>query len=125
MTDKATEFVAGLKDETKKVLSIADIENATDVEYFEIEAWGGIVRIGSLTADDFIEWQEANEGPAKRTAGLRLIVKSLVDEQNTRIGTDKHIELFKKKSVAMTEKVVSAIVKLNGLKVKGDAAKND
>ena len=118
------EFVDGLKAETRKVMSIADITSAEDVEYAEIEAWGGIVRIGSLTADDFIEWQESNDSPAKRTAGLRLIVKSLVDEQNNRIGTDKHIELFKKKSVAMTEKVVAAIVKLNGLKVKG-AEKNE
>lgn len=110
----------------RKVMSMADIAAADDVEYFDIEAWGGIVRIGSLDANAFITWQEENDGPAKRTAGLRLIVDSLVDEQNNRIGTDKHLEMLKKKSVKMTEKVVTEIVRLNGLKVKGtDSTKND
>jgi len=130
----------------KTFLSIEDIDAAKDEEYSEIEAWGGVALAGSLMAEDFIEWQEANEGPAKRNTGLRLITKSLCGRSaqcpacngsvngaskvkheglHPRIGTDKHIEIFKKKSVKMTEKVVAEIVKLNGLKVKGAEAKND
>lgn len=129
----------------KKFLSIDEVNTSKDEEYFEIEVWGGIFLAGSLTADDFILWQEANEGPAKRTAGLRLIVDSMCGPLagcpacegalhngvahkgvHPRTGSDKHLEIYKKKSVAMTEKVVAAIVKLNGLKVKGaDSPKND
>lgn len=132
-------------DVAKKFLSVADIESAKDEEYSEVEAWGGTFIAGSLTADDFIEWQEANEGPAKRTAGLRLITRSMCGPlpgcpacdgkpgkevkhvgEHTRIGTDKHIEMLKQKSVKATEKVVGEIVRLNGLKVKGaDSPKND
>jgi hypothetical protein len=127
---------------TKKFLSIDEVNTAKDEEYFEIEVWGGIFLAGSLTADDFIEWQEANEGPAKRTAGLRLIVDSMCGSLSgcpacsgtdgalhkglhPRTGNDKHLEIYKKKSVAQTEKVVGAIVKLNGLKTKGSETKND
>ncbi len=126
----------------KKILSVSDIEGAVDEKYSEIEAWGGVFLAGSLMAEDFIEWTEANDSPAKRTAGIRLITKSMCGPSATcpacndgsdvhvgihvRVGTDKHIEVFKRKSVAETEKVVKAIVKLNGLNVKGvDAPKND
>lgn len=109
----------------KKVLSMEEFLAINDEEFFEVPVGNDVLLIGSLTADDFIEWQEANEGPAKRTAGLRLIVKSMVNKEHQRVGTDRHLELLKKKSVKVTEQVVKAIVKLNGLSVKGEGdAKN-
>jgi hypothetical protein len=110
-----------------KILSIDDIEASVDVEYALVDGFkpGEKFRIQSLTAGDLIEWSEANEGEAKRTAGLRLIVKSLVDTDGKRIAGDKHIELFRKKSHKVTERIVKDILKLNDMKVKAGDAKND
>ena len=111
-----------------KIVSIADIEADDDVEYATIPAFkeGEFFRIKSLTAGDMIEWSEANEGEAKRTAGLRLIIKSLVDEDGKRIANDSHLALFRKKSHKRTEDIVKAILKLNGMNVKGaEEAKKD
>ena len=105
--------------------SVDDMLAAPDVEYAEVEGWNGLIRIGSLTAGDMIEWSEANEGEAKRTAGLRLIVKSLVNSEGKRIGTDKHIPLLRAKSHKVTESVVKAILKLNGFVVKDETTKKD
>lgn len=110
-------------------LSMDDVLTANDVEYAEIEGFtkeGKKFRVQSLTAGDLIEWSEANEGEAKRTAGLRLIVKSLVDASGKRIADDTHIAVFRKKAHKVTERIVREILKLNGMTVKQDAdAKKD
>ncbi len=64
--------------EDDQIDSMADILDAKDVEYATIEGFtkDKPFRIGTLSAGDLIEWSEANEGEAKRTAGLRLICKS-------------------------------------------------
>lgn len=111
-----------------KILSMADIEAANDIEYAEIPGFktGEIFRIRSLDAGALITWSESNEGEAKRTAGLRLIVQSLVDGNGARIADDTHIALFRKKSHKVTERIVREILKLNGMTVKQDAdAKKD
>src|SRR5262245_30465846 len=105
--------------------SVDDMLAAPDVEYAEVQGWNGIIRIGSLTAGDMIEWAEGNEGEAKRTAGLRLIVKSLVNSEGKRIGTEKHIPLLRQKSHKTTENIVKAILKLNGFNVKAPDEKKD
>jgi hypothetical protein len=110
----------------RKILSIADIESAQDIDFVEVEAWGAFVRLGSLTAGDMLDFVEANEGPAKRTAGLRLIVKSLVDDSGNRIGKLEHLEVFKKKDARTINKLIAEVLKLNGLTDKeGEKAKND
>jgi hypothetical protein len=111
----------------QKVLSMDDIMKADDVEYATIEGFkpGEVFRIQSLTAGDLIEWSEANEGEAKRTAGLRLIVKSLVNEEGKLIANDQHIAVLRRKSHKVTERVVKAILDLNGMTTKQeDKAKN-
>ena len=110
-----------------KFLSINEITTASDVQYAEVEVpeWKGTVRFGTLDAGELIDFVEATDGPAKRNAGLRLIIKSLVDEQGNRIGTDKHLEAFKKKSAKVCTRLVDEILKLNGLDAKGkDVPKN-
>src|SRR6478736_5601326 len=76
----------------KVVSSIDEITDINDVEYREIDGFkpGQRIRIGSLSAGDFIEWQEANDGEAKKTAGLRLLCKSLVgpEPSNIRYASD-------------------------------------
>lgn len=95
---------------------------ASAVEFAEVPGFkpGEIVRIGSVNAGDVIEWSEANEGEAKRTAGLRLICKSLVgpEPENVRYAnSDKNIEKFRAMRHKETERIVKAILKLNGMNV--------
>ena len=111
----------------EKILSIDDIIAADDKEFATIPGFkaGEVFRIQSLTAGDMIEWSEANEGEAKRTAGLRLIVKSLVDATGKRIATDEHIGTLRKKSHRVTEGIVKEILKLNGMTVKDGKKETD
>jgi len=114
--------------ENQKVLSMDDIMKADDVEYATIPGFkdGEVFRIQSLTAGDLIEWSEANEGEAKRTAGLRLITKSLVDADGKSIANDSHIAVLRRKSHKVTERIVKQILELNGMNVKQEGkAKND
>jgi hypothetical protein len=113
--------------EKKKLLGIDEIVEAQDIQFTEVEVpeWGGTIRLGSLDAGELINFIEANDGPAKRNAGLRLIIKSLVNEDNKRIGTDAHLEHFKKKNAKVCSRLVDEILKLNGLDAKGkDVPKN-
>lgn len=118
--------------QTKIYASMDEIEaGAKDaVEYREIEGFkpGEKFRIGSLDAGDLIEWSEANEGEAKRTAGLRLITKSLVGPAptNVRFADDpKNIAKFRKVPHKVAERIVEDILDLNGMKVKQqEAVKN-
>lgn len=107
------------------VETLEEIENTQDIEYTTVEGFtkDRPFRIGSLTAGDLIEWSEANEGEAKRTAGLRLIAKSLVNQKGERYASDeaKAIPLFRKKNHKVTERIVTDILKLNGMTVKKDA----
>jgi hypothetical protein len=104
---------------------------AEDVEFKTVAAWNqpngkpGFVRIASLTAADMIEFAESNEGPAKRTAGLRLLIKSLVNKKGDRIGRSDQLETFKKKNSRITSSIIDAILELNGLnkKAQEDAKK--
>lgn len=122
MTDKAS-----IATEDKIYGSMEEIlaSGASDVEYATVEGFkpGEKVRIGSVTAGDMIEWSEANEGEAKRTAGLRLICKSLVNAEGVRYANDdKNISKFRVMRHKETERIVREILKLNGMNVKQDAA---
>ncbi len=103
----------------------------SDVEYAEIEGFkpGEKVRIGSVTAGDIMEWSEASEGEAKKTAGLRLIIKSLVGPAPGNIRyADKaeNIQKFRAMRHKETERIVKEILELNGMNVKKQAeAKKD
>jgi hypothetical protein len=110
-----------------ELLSMAEITATNDIEYAIVPAWGGKkVRIASVTANDIIQWSEANEGEAKRTMGLRLITRSLVDKDGKRISGDHDIPMLRTKSHKITEAIVKAILKLNGMNVKAEeASKND
>ena len=107
----AMEIVKG----NKKILNVEEMMAADDIEYAEVEAFGGLVRIGSIDAGDMIEFVESNEGPAKRTAGLRMIIKSLVDVEGTRIGKPEDLQRWMRRSQRTCNNLVDAILKLNGL----------
>lgn len=106
--------------------SMADLDAGLEEEFTTIEGYkpGEKFRIGSVTAGDIIEWSEANEGEAKRTAGLRLITKSLVGPapDNVRYANDpKNIAKFRLMRHKETERIIRDIVKFNGMSVKGEA----
>lgn len=106
-------------------LSIDEVLSADDVKYLEyvVPEWSTKpIRLGSLSAGDLIEFVEANEGPAKKTAGLRLIIKSLVDGNGHRIGKDSHLDAFKNKDARVCNRLAEVILELNGLGEKAQAA---
>lgn len=113
--------------EQVQILGRADILATNDVEYALVDGFKPPqkFRIQSLTAGDLIEWSEANEGEAKRTAGLRLIVKSLVDDKGAVILKMEDIQMLRNKSHKVTERIVKEILKLNGMQVKETTVKND
>jgi len=104
-------------------------DGASEMEYSVVDGFkpGTKIRIGSVTAGDMISWSESNEGEAKRTAGLRLICKSLVNADGVRYADDdKNIAKFRAMRHKETERIVKEILKLNGMNVKqDDAAKKD
>lgn len=113
-------------------LSLSDMLDTDDIEYATVPAWKkpngaqGTVRIRSLTAGDMIQFVQTNEGPAKHTAGVRLIIKSVVDKHGNLMFKDDDLTKLKKRNSKITNSIVDAILKLNGLDKKTqDAAKND
>lgn len=104
-------------------------DGASEEQFAMVDGWregGPKIRIGSVSAGDIIAWQEASEGEAKKTAGLRLIIKSLVDMQGRRYATDKDILKLRQVRHSITERILGEIVTLNGMTKKQDKdAKND
>jgi hypothetical protein len=101
----------------EKILSMAEYLETDDVQYAVVPLPNGKgnLRFGSLSAGDMLDFIDSNEGPAKRTAGLRLIVQSMVDAEGKRIGSDKDLVGLKKKNAQITNKLVGEILKLNGM----------
>lgn len=111
----------------QKYLSIQDIDSTDTTVYKDVPAWGGMVRLASLSADEMIDYVEGNEGPGQRVAGIRLLVKSLVDDTGKRIGKEEHVEIFKKKDTLTMSRLVGEAMELNGIqrpKAVVDAIKN-
>lgn len=108
--------------------TLSELETANAVRYAEVEAYGKKrVVLGSVNSEDMIEWLEANDAE-KKEAGLRLLVKSVVevvkrDEDGTiveakRIPKDVRedwVERFRKKDARENGKVIREALKLNGL----------
>lgn len=113
-----------------KPQTMDDVFQGGDIEYKRIPGFasGKTIVIGSITAGDFVEWQESNDGPAKKNAGLKLIIRSLVDgipgtdpgATGKRIGTDAGLVKLKEMPIKHTERIIRAIIELNGLNAKAD-----
>ena len=126
-----SEKVVEMADHVEKIYgSLSEIVDAgaTVVEYRTIEGFkpNEKVRIGSVTADDMVQWTEAGEGEAKRVAGLRLICMSLVDKDGKRYAAQNEAESVKilgKVRHSVTERILKAILELNEMNVKGQGDK--
>jgi hypothetical protein len=110
---------------TRKILTIDDIFEVKDTRFLEIEVpeWGGSIRVAALSAGDMIDFVESNSGPAQKTAGIRLIILSLVDEQGNRIGKPEMIERFRKRDTRAMNRVVDALMELNDMNLSEKAIK--
>ena len=102
-----------------EMASFEELEAAEGVEYATIKAYGLTFEVGQVSSFDMIEWVESNEDPAKsREAGLRLLVKSLVDKNRQRIPKADHarmVKVFGNKSNLANGKVIAVILRLNGM----------
>jgi hypothetical protein len=112
------------------VFSLEQLKTANSTRYVEVEGYGGIIRLGTLRTADMIEWVESNEDATKsRFAGLRLLVKSIVDADGNRIPTEQfedYLEAFKNKDAKENGVLVGAALKLNGFdSASRQARKND
>jgi hypothetical protein len=122
--------------------SFAELRNANATRYDEPEVYGRKVAIGSVNSEDMIDWLESNDDPkSKREAGLRLIVKSVVEvvtrdsagnitevRRIPKEQRDEFMQIFREKDARENGLLVRACLKLNGLDraaAKQDAVKND
>ena len=104
----------------EKILSADDLAaEPVEIVKVELDDKGGVMFIGSLTADQFVEWQDARNATseAKRNAASQLIVDSLVkgEKDPTRIGTPEMLPFWRKVRVMKSERMLKAIFKLNGI----------
>ncbi len=103
----------------ERIVSLEDLSNdQVEIVKVPMDDKGGVMYIGSLSADDFIEWSEARESgeaEAKKNASALLIVRSLVKGATdpTRIGTPDMVVKLRKAKVSKTERLLKAILKLN------------
>lgn len=121
----------------EKVYSLEDIETGNATEFAKVPGFkaGEIFVIGTLSSADLIEWSEVVDPEKKRVAGLRLVVKSLVDGipgvHTRKDGTpctgeriipeteeDKYVQVFLKKDHKTGERIARAVLSLNGMLVK-------
>ena len=122
--------------QTPRVLSFDDIVTTDDVEYRDVPVknWPkvgetNIVRIGTCSAEDLIEWSEENEVDRK-SAGLRLLAKSMVDANNVRFASvpgavERLVKTLSKRSSNAINKLVQEALDLNQLTPESQAkAKN-
>jgi hypothetical protein len=119
----------------RKVLSFDQVKKADTFKYdFIPYGTEGDMKVGTVSSGDILQWIAENEDPdKKKTSGLNLIAKSIVNEQNERLPADEReafIEMLKTKDAKTNGTVVKAILKLNGLdgeaeKVTAAEVKND
>lgn len=117
--------------EVKTTLSLDALLAVDDAEYVDVPTpeWGGeghVTRFGSINADTMLNFFESTANETNREKALRLVVMSLVDEQNTRVAPDQidtFIAAFRKRRIRVMNRIIDAVRELNGLN--GVTLKND
>jgi len=106
--------------ETKKVASFDEIIKGKGTKYDTIDAYDLTIRLGSLSSADLLEWMGENEDSEKqKVAGLRILVKALVDAEGNRIPEEereKYVELFRHKDNADNNRVIHKVLEMHGLR---------
>jgi hypothetical protein len=116
----------------KQQLSFSEFIETPDTRYDEVETPRGIIKLGSVSSADILEWFDENDDPIKkRFAGLRLVVKSIVNPDGSRIPEDQReaaVAALAKHDSFENGRLAQACLVLNGLRAKmgkGALVKND
>ena len=103
------------------LLNKAQILEADDIltEEVDVPEWGGAVMVKGIIAKDRDQWEVtiAEQKEKKRPIDVRasLCAKSIVDEDGSRLFTDKEISILGQKSAVALERVFTVAMKLSGL----------
>jgi hypothetical protein len=136
MTTATAQPEATAPPEEEQLLGLEDFGPLDDTKYevIDVPEWKGKIRIGSLSAEDAVAWQETTQGDKQidKFAGLLLLVKSLVDKNGNRLyksdkdpASIKLFETFKKRNSEVCSRLVTRVRRLNGISWVGlDTAKN-
>lgn len=103
-----------------------ELLKADDTDYATVEVGvGHIVRLGSLSAAEMLQWITDQEDTEKaKTNGLVLVAKCLVDSEGKRYGKLDDVKALQTKQPKTVRKLVKAALALNDLNVKAET-KND
>lgn len=100
-----------------KYLNAESILAAEDFKYAEVECpeWGGTVRVRSLSGGQRAQiTQRVNDKQLDELDEL-LAVMACVDEDGSRIFTNKDIASLKKKSAAVVTRIAKKILEISGV----------
>lgn len=116
------------KNEAEEYATLDDLlQSGEKVDFDSVTVDGKTWHIGSLTAEDFIVWNEMRESGSegKKNAGALIILRSLVNKQGDRIGDDSKLPQARKMKLKLSETLLKHIFKLNGVSTRAeDAVKN-
>ena len=100
-----------------KYLNAESILAAEDFKYAEVDCpeWGGTVRVGSLSGGQRAQiTQRVNDKQLDELDEL-LAVMACVDEDGSRIFTNKDIASLKKKSAAVVTRIAKKVLEISGI----------
>lgn len=114
---------------SSEFLTAAEILNADDLEYTEIEVpeWKGTLRLRVMSADEAIKFQDQINTPSlKKSAWVKILALCAVDGEGKRLFSDREMEALRKKSTKVFLRIQKVLLKLNGFTEDvEETAKND
>lgn len=102
-------------------------DNDAETALAEVTVGTRTFRLGSLSGIDLLKWfEQQNDPELKKTNGLWLVAKSLINSAGVRIGKLDDITALRAKQPKVVRKLVDAALELNELTAKKEVeAKND
>lgn len=98
--------------------SAEDLIGIEDYKYdtVHVPEWNRTVTIRSMNAEDLVNWIDSLDGPTKKTAGVRMIIGSVVNPDTKQLlFTSEHIGGLKKKNARALGVLVNRCRAINGL----------
>lgn len=98
------------------LLTIDQIEQADDLPCSLVSAWGGEVKLVSLPANEYIEWETAKTDDSSSLDKIvKLLQLSCVKEDGSKLFSKESVKVLHKKSPKTILKLFNEAVKLNSL----------
>lgn len=105
-----------------KVLSLDDFLGADDSAFREVQTPFGVVKLGNISAEDYIEFIATPPmGGQRREKALQLVARSWVQPDGSRVPEERWVgvvSLMKKKGHKTTDLLVDAMLEHNGIGMK-------